>query len=96
MKKINFPLRKPVRLTPLKGDTEVYIETSGDVIVSDYVPAARKKEPRIRVASTERAELSSSPKGYLFTLKIILPAEIATEREFHKQVNLLFDSMLQE
>lgn len=96
MKKISFQLTKPVRITPLKGDSKVDVVTSGDVVVSEYNANPRKREPRIEVVSTERGSITCSPKGYLMTLKIILPAEMASEREYHKQVNMLFDKMLSE
>lgn len=96
MKKIAFELTKPVRITPLKGDTEVEIITSGDVLVSAHNSNTRKREPRIEVVSTERGNITCSPKGYLMTLKIILPTEMASEREYHRQVNMLFDKMLSE
>lgn len=96
MKKISFPLKTPVRITPLKGDTNVDVVTSGDVLVSECNTNSRKREPRIEVVSTDRGCITCSPKGYLMTLKVILPTEMASEREYHKQVNMLFDKMLSE
>lgn len=96
MKKITFPLKRPVRITPLKGDTEVNVVTSGDVIVSECKADSCKREPPIKVVSTDRGCITCSPKGYMMTLKVILPTEMASEREYLKQVNMLFDKMLAE
>ena len=93
MKRIEFPLTRPVRLTPLSGQTLVELTTTGDVLVADYVPARPYCKRNVPVVNTERGQITSSPKGYYLTLKVIQPAEMATEREFHRQVDMLFDEM---
>lgn len=93
MKKIEFTLTRPVRLTPLSGQTQVELTTTGDVLVSDYVPERPYCKRCIPVAFTERGQITSSPKGCYLTMKVILPTDMASEREFHRQVELLFDQM---
>lgn len=93
MKRIEFPLTRSVRLTPLSGQTQVALTTTGDVLVSNYLPVRPYCQRSVPVVATERGQITSSPKGCYLTMKVILPAEIASEREFHRQVELLFDEM---
>lgn len=95
MRKISFPLLHSVRLTPLTGAAEVDIQTTGDVLITEYkrLPHPRRA-PYVHIADTKRASLVSSPKGRYLTMKIILPVEIASEREFHRQVSLIYDEMM--
>lgn len=90
-KKINFPLLSSVRLSPISGETDVEITTSGNVLVSDYHPVRPRGPRSIPIAKTRYGALSSSPKGNYVTLKVILPFDMASEREFHRQVEMLFD-----
>ena len=95
--KIEFPLLSSVRLTPLSGDTTVCLVTTGDVVITDQHPSGATPRPHsIPIARTERGLLSSSPKGFVFTLKVILPVELASEEEFLRQVRLLFEKMRQD
>lgn len=91
MRTIDFSLKNPVRITPLSGTTNVSVRTNGDVIISDSVPSSQPRERSITIADTGKGTLSRSPKGLNRTVKITLPLMEASEMEFHRQVDLLFE-----
>lgn len=93
MKKIYFNLNNSVLLTPLTGETKVTLHTTGDVLISQQTPSFSLPRKRsIILANTRCATLSRSPKGYNRTVKITLPIDQASEREFIKQIRHLFQA----
>lgn len=91
MRIIDFNLKKPVHITPLSGTTSVSVRTNGDVMITESLPSSQPRERSITISDTGRGTLSRSPKGLNRTIKITLPLMEASEREFHHQVNLLFE-----
>lgn len=91
MRNINFPLNNPVRLTPVSGTTTVSVQTTGDVLVTEATESKTHHERAIVMADSGKGTLSRSPKGLNRTVKITLPLQEASESEFHRQVDKLFE-----
>lgn len=82
----------PVRISPLSGDTQVLVETDGDVKICSCGTSSDNPRPRpIKLAGTKRSVMQSSPQGLMRTVKIVLPAGEATEETVLHEVIDLFD-----
>ena len=93
---IEFPLKHAVKLVPVKGDTQVEVVTNGDVLIKDSTPSPDPQPRSILLAESIYGRLTSSPGGMKHTVKIILPAELATRQNFLLEVHALFDNLLLE
>lgn len=93
MKQIEFVLERPVRLVPMRGESDVIIRTTGDVLVHDCSPSEHRLKS-ITLTETQRASLKRSPMGLYQTVKIRLPLNEASEHEFHRQLTMLFDNVM--
>lgn len=90
MKTFDFPLQKPVRLTPLTGATDVSVRTTGDFLVTESSTSETPRERAVTLADTGKGVLTRSPKGLNCTVKITLPTHEASELAYISEVHELF------
>lgn len=88
-KDIIFTLERSVRITPVRGNSKVQVSTDGEVQITNVLP----RLPRVRrivEASTFYGTLTHSPKCLFRTVRITLPFEEASEKNFHTHLTHLF------
>ncbi len=93
-KRIQFPLRNAVKLIPLKGETNVEVTTTGDVLIKDPAPCNPPRQRSILLAQSIYGKLTSSPGGLNHSVKITFPVEEATRENFLLEVQAIFDNLL--
>lgn len=91
MKKIiEFKLKSPVKLVNMVGDTNVRVETNGEVMIIDNL-LTEHRERAVKLCETKNAVLTQSPGGYRRTVKVKLPTERMSREEVVREVMNLFD-----
>lgn len=93
MKTIDFPLVRPVRITPVHGQSHVAVTTTGDVAITETVrDAASLPRPRsVTLVDTGRARLKRTPADLFRILEIRLPTSVASEEEFYNEMDRLLE-----
>ena len=90
MNKTTFNLLHAVRLIPIKGETQVTVETNGICEIKDLIP--KLHEPKYRLlAGTLHGRYYRSRGGLNRIIKITLPAEVASKEKFVEEMFTLFN-----
>ena len=94
-KRQNFylPQGSSISVAALSGSAEVSVETCGRALVTRHGEGVAPRERPVTIAETERGVMRVSPKGWMTTVKVILPTSMADEAEFVHQVHMLFREM---
>lgn len=79
----------PVKLINIQGDTNVRVDTNGEVMIIDNL-ITQRRERAVKLCETKNAVLLQSPGGYRRTVKIKLPTERMSRREVVREVTNLF------
>lgn len=96
MKKFNFALNNAIKLVPLKGNTNVEVVTTGDVLIQDPSPSHNPRPRDIVLSESIYGKLTSTPGGMNHSVKITFPAAEATRKNFLLEVHALFDNLMLE
>lgn len=88
-KTIQFDLKNPVRLIPLKGETNVNVRTNGDVmIIEDRTDSPRRRD--IVQSDTGVARLKITPGGQFRKVEICLRTDESCCERFYEEMENLF------
>lgn len=89
MNTTKFRLVNAIRLAPVSGQTDVTVTSTGCFSISNYKPRYYN-ERFVKLAETQRGKMKQSPCGLNRTIQITLPTGMATRREFHRHLDLLY------